>query len=104
MLQGAWRTMLGKICTCRLDCTLGVTVKDYCQILVDTLPGRFLPAWTRRVTGTHLGGLRAPRDDQSSVHRSILVCLEEKQRQTADDVEVLPVVRFLQLLWTDGLR
>lgn len=58
---------------------------------------------TRRVTDAHLGGLRALREDQPSVRRSILVCLEEKPRETADNVEILPVVRFLQLLWADGL-
>lgn len=166
-----------------------VTVKEYYQILVDTLLGRFLPAYTRRpkrrviqapkfyfadvgvvnrlarrgrlepggelwgkalgnylhheltaylsyaakeaelrywrlasgievdfilgamevaveVKSTvkagshHLTGLREIREDHTRVGRRILVCQEPRRRVTSDGIEILPVERFLERLWS----
>ena len=47
----------------------------------------------------HLKGLRSLKKDHPDVRRRILVCLEDKPRQTEDGIEILPAGVFAQRLW-----
>lgn len=58
---------------------------------------------TSRVHDRHLIGLRALREDQPGVRRRLLVCQEPRRRVTGDGIEVLPLRRFLDQLWTGEL-
>lgn len=51
---------------------------------------------TRKITGTHLKGLRHLAQDHPGVGRRIIVCLERKRRRTEEGVEVLPVPTFIR--------
>lgn len=54
---------------------------------------------TTKVGTAHLAGLRALKEDHPRVGRRILVCQEPRRRVTSDGIEILPVERFLHLLW-----
>jgi uncharacterized protein len=55
-----------------------------------------------KITTDHLKGLRALRQDQS-VGRSMVVCLEPRQRRTEDGIDILPVDTFCTMLWAGEL-
>lgn len=56
----------------------------------------------RKVTGSHLKGLRSLTKDHPNIKRRIIVCLEDKPRITEDDIEILPVSEFVKILWSDA--
>ena len=58
---------------------------------------------THRASSEHLKGLRALKEDQRSVKRRILACLEPRPRRTEDGVEILPVGDLLAALWAGDL-
>jgi predicted AAA+ superfamily ATPase len=45
-----------------------------------------------------LKGLRA-LDDVVSLKRKILLCNAERARKTSDEIEILPVMKFVNSLW-----
>ena len=55
----------------------------------------------RRLSGSMLGGLRRVRDHLPRVDRRILVFLGERA-QRVDDIEVLPLEKFLGMLPSRG--
>ncbi len=55
------------------------------------------------ITGDHLKGLRAIREDHPRVQRRIVVCLEPRRRKLDDGIEILPVSAFLDELQSGGL-
>jgi predicted AAA+ superfamily ATPase len=57
----------------------------------------------RKVTATHLKGLRSLRVDHSGVRRRLVVCCEEKRRTTDDGIEIIPAPTFPQMLWSGEL-
>jgi predicted AAA+ superfamily ATPase len=58
---------------------------------------------TARASSEHLKGLRALKEDQRSVKRRILACLEPRPRRTEDGIEILPVGDLLANLWAGDL-
>jgi len=54
---------------------------------------------TSLATGSDLKGLRAIREESSSLKRFILVTLEEQER-SVEGVEILPLNKFLKMLWS----
>lgn len=54
-----------------------------------------------RVTRDHLKGLRSLVEDHPRVNQRIVVCNELRPRTTADGIDILPAVTFVQRLW-DG--
>ncbi|MDQ7048750.1 MAG: AAA family ATPase [Enterobacterales bacterium] len=55
---------------------------------------------SQNIKNTHLKGLREVKKDHPSVKQRIIVCLDEKERLTADGIRVLPYQRFCELLWS----
>lgn len=55
---------------------------------------------TAHATSEHFKGLRALKEDQRTVGRRILACLEPRPRRTEDGIDVLPVTELLDRLWT----
>ncbi len=53
---------------------------------------------TKKITGTHLKGLRHLARDHPGVGRRIIVCLERKPRRTEEGIEVLPAATFIRNL------
>lgn len=58
---------------------------------------------TARPSDAHLSGLRALREDQRSVQRRVLACLERRPRRTEDGIDILPVDEMLRRLWSGDL-
>lgn len=56
-----------------------------------------------RVTSDHLRGLRALREDQPRIAKSIVVALESRRRKTEDGILILPPHAFLEDLWTGNI-
>ncbi len=54
---------------------------------------------TSMATNSDLKGLRAVREESSSLKRFILVTLEEQER-LVEGVEILPLNKFLEMLWS----
>ena len=54
---------------------------------------------TGKITSGHLKGLRRLEQDQPDLKRRIIVCLEEKRRETLDGIEILPAHIFAKMLW-----
>ncbi len=54
---------------------------------------------TGKITPGHLKGLRRLEQDQPDLKRRIIVCLEEKPRETPDGIEILPAQIFAKMLW-----
>ena len=54
---------------------------------------------TGKITPGHLKGLRRLEQNQPDLKRRIIVCLEEKPRETPDGIEVLPAQIFAKMLW-----
>lgn len=53
----------------------------------------------KKVTSTHLKGLRHIRQDHPELTRRLLVCRESKRRVTPDGIEILPAADFAGMLW-----
>lgn len=58
---------------------------------------------TAKPTDAHLRGLRALKQDQGSVRRRVLACMETRARRTEDGIDILPVGQMLQRLWAGEL-
>jgi len=58
---------------------------------------------TARPTDAHLRGLRALHQDQRSVGRRVLACMETRARRTEDGIDILPVREMLRRLWAGEL-
>ena len=58
---------------------------------------------TRRPTDAHLKGLRSLKEEQRSVGRRVLACMEQRARRTEDGIDILPVGEMLEKLWADDL-
>lgn len=58
---------------------------------------------TARPTDAHLRGLRALQQDQRSVQRRVLCCMETRARRTEDGIDILPVGDMLRRLWAGEL-
>lgn len=56
---------------------------------------------SRKVTSTHLRGLRALHEDHPDIRKRIIISCESKPRLTEDGIEILPVADFVKMLW-DG--
>ncbi len=54
-----------------------------------------------RISSRHMKGLRQLQVDHPEIKRRIIVCLEERQRLTDDNIEILPARIFARMLW-DG--
>lgn len=54
---------------------------------------------TRKITDDHLKGLRSLKEDHADIKRRIVVCCEDKPRTTSDGIEIIPAVKFPQVLW-----
>lgn len=54
---------------------------------------------TRKVSASHLKGLRSLSEDHPGISKRIVVCLEEKPRTTDDRIEILPARDFANRLW-----
>ena len=54
---------------------------------------------SRKISDNHLKGLRRLKEDQADIKRRIVVCCEDKPRTTGDGIEIIPAVKFSQLLW-----
>lgn len=53
----------------------------------------------KRVTGTHLKGLRSIAADHPRVGKRVIVCLESRRRQLDEGILVLPAKAFVRDLW-----
>lgn len=58
---------------------------------------------TANPSDAQLRGLRALREDQRSVRRRVLCCLETRARRTDDGIDILPVREMLTRLWSGDL-
>ena len=54
---------------------------------------------TKKITASHLQGLRSLKADHQHVKRMLIVCLEAKHRMTDDGIEILPASLFAEKLW-----
>ncbi len=76
------------------------------QLEVDFLVGDRLAVevkGTGRVAPADVRHLRALTEDVPSIERRVVVCTEPTRRRLEGDVEVLPVVEFLEELWSGAL-
>ena len=55
------------------------------------------------ITSDHLRGLRSLVRDHPEVKRCVVVCRESRPRRTADGIEILPAVAFVERLWSGEL-
>lgn len=53
----------------------------------------------RKITATHLRGLRSLKVDHPAVKRRLVVCCEDKPRTTDDGIEIIPAAAFPKMLW-----
>jgi predicted AAA+ superfamily ATPase len=74
------------------------TIKQYFQILEDTLLGRWFPSYRRRPK-RRVKGLRSIINDHPLIKRRIMVCIEDKTRKTDDGIEIMPAIVFVKNLW-----
>jgi predicted AAA+ superfamily ATPase len=51
------------------------------------------------IKSDHLKNLRILKEEQPSVKKRILVCLESKARKTEDGIDILPALEFINRLW-----
>lgn len=58
---------------------------------------------SKQIKNSHLKGLRELIKDQPQTQKRIIVCLEEKERITADGIFVLPAKVFCEKLWKGEL-
>jgi len=56
-----------------------------------------------RITSGHLQGLRELMKDHPKLKRRVVVSLEDRARQTEDDIEILPYAVFVKQLWANAL-
>ncbi|MEK6705388.1 MAG: hypothetical protein AABZ06_06325 [Bdellovibrionota bacterium] len=56
----------------------------------------------KNVPDRGLTGLRA-LSEENLLKRKIVVSLEKEPRKTDDEIEILPMAVFLELLWADEL-
>ncbi len=54
---------------------------------------------SQKIHAKHLKGLRNLKIDHPSVKRRMIICLEEKYRETDDGIEVVPARDFVEMLW-----
>jgi len=52
-----------------------------------------------KISAKHLKGLRALKIDHPSIKRRIVVCNEAKKRITEDEIEIIPIDLFPDMLW-----
>ena len=53
----------------------------------------------RKITATHLKGLRSLVVDHPGINRRLVVCCEDKPRLTDDGIEIIPATEFPKMLW-----
>ncbi len=58
---------------------------------------------SKKITAKHLKGLRSLKDDHPEIKRRLIVCCEDKLRITDDSIEIIPAVKFTEMLWQGGI-
>ena len=58
---------------------------------------------TRKISASHLKGLRNLQKDHPDTGKRLVVCLEDKPRITDDHIEILPAQEFAKRLWNGEL-
>lgn len=58
---------------------------------------------SRRVQARHLKGLRNVKNDHPYVKRRMIICLEDKRRETDDGIEIVPAGDFVEMLWNGDI-
>ena len=53
----------------------------------------------RKISASHLKGLRSLVVDHPGVQRRLVVCCEDKPRLTDDGIEIIPATEFPKMLW-----
>jgi len=54
---------------------------------------------SQKINAKHLKGLRNLKVDHPSVKRRMIICLEQKSRETDDGIEIVPAKDFVEMLW-----